>query len=79
LSDHGDQEPLWDAVAEAIRESAEVAAPLLIKNDFAQKQAQRARSSSLYEALGEAQLDMSQKIATEFDPLYATCQTSQKR
>jgi len=74
-----DQEPLWDAVAEAIRESAEVAAPLLKERFRAKTSGSALDLLHSYEALGEAQLDSLKKIATAFDPLYADLSDSQKK
>jgi periplasmic protein CpxP/Spy len=74
-----EQEPLWDPVAQAIRESAEDLTPLLKERLRAATNGSAPDLLRSYEALGDAQLDNLKKIIAAFDPLYAGLSDSQKK
>src|SRR5215471_14112815 len=74
-----EQEPLWDAVAQAIRDNAEDLAPLLKERFHATTSGNALDLLRSYETLGEAQLNGLKKIITVFDPLYDALSDSQKK
>jgi hypothetical protein len=74
-----EQEPLWDAVAKAIRDNAEDLAPLLRERFRATTSGNALDLLHAYETLGEAQLDGLKKIITVFGPLYEGLPDGQKR
>jgi len=74
-----EQEPLWNPVAQAIRESAEVLAALRREQFRAATNGSAPDLLHSYETLGDAQLDSLRKIIATFDPLYAALSDSQKK
>jgi hypothetical protein len=74
-----EQEPLWDTVAEVIRNNAREVAPLL-KERFRATTSGNARDVlHAYEVLGEAQLVNFKKFTAAFETLYASLPDNQKR
>jgi len=73
------QEPLWDAVAQAIRDNAGDLAPRLKERFHATTSGSALDLLRSYETLGEAQLDGLKKILAVFDPLYDALSDSQKK
>jgi hypothetical protein len=74
-----EQEPLWDAVAQAIRDNAEGLTPLLKERLAAATNGSAPELLRSYEALGETQLNSLKKIVAAFDPLYTGLSDSQKK
>jgi hypothetical protein len=74
-----DQEPLWDTVAQAIRNNAQDITPLLRERLRAKTSGNALDVLHSYEALGEGQLDSLRKIIAAFDSLYAALSESQKK
>jgi periplasmic protein CpxP/Spy len=74
-----DQEPLWDTVAQAIRNNAQDIAPLLKERLRAKTSGSALDVLHSYEALGEAQLDSLKTFIAAFDSLYASLSESQKK
>lgn len=74
-----EQEPLWEAVAQAIRDSAEGLTPLLKERLRAATNGSAPDLLRSYETLGDAQLSGLKKIITAFDPLYTGLSDSQKK
>jgi periplasmic protein CpxP/Spy len=74
-----EQEPLWEAVAQAIRDSAEGLTPLLKERLRAATNGGAPDLLRSYETLGDAQLSGLKKIITAFDPLYTGLSDSQKK
>jgi len=74
-----EQEPLWDTVAQAIRDNVRDIAPLL-KERFRTKTSGSAPDVlHAYEALGEVQLASLNRFIAVFDPLYAGLSENQKK
>jgi hypothetical protein len=74
-----EQEPLWDAVAQAIRDSAEGLTPVLKDRLGAATNGSAPELLRSYETLGDTQLDSLKRIIAAFDPLYAGLSDSQKK
>jgi len=74
-----EQEPLWDAVAQAIHDNAGDLAPLLRERFRATTSGSALDLLHSYETLGEYQLDGLKKIITVFDPLYNGLSDGQKK
>jgi LTXXQ motif family protein len=74
-----DQEPLWDIVAQEIRNNAQDIVPLLKERFRAKTSGSALDVLHSYEALGEAQLDGLKKFIAAFDSLYASLSESQKK
>jgi LTXXQ motif family protein len=74
-----EQEPLWDAVAQAIRDNAEVLTPFLKERLRAATNGSAPDLLRSYETLGDAQLDGLKKIIAAFDPLYTGLSDGQKK
>jgi periplasmic protein CpxP/Spy len=74
-----EQEPLWDAVAQAIRDSAEGLTPLLKERLGAATNGSAPEVLRSYETLGDTQLNSLRKIIAAFDPLYTDLSDSQKK
>jgi periplasmic protein CpxP/Spy len=74
-----DQEPLWDIVAQAIRNNAQDIVPLLKERLRAKTSGSAIDVLHSHEALGEAQLDSLKKFIAAFDSLYASISESQKK
>jgi hypothetical protein len=74
-----EQEPLWDTVAQAIRETAGYLAPRLKDRLRAATSGSAPELLRSYETLGDAQLDSLKKIIAAFDPLYAGLSEGQKK
>jgi protein CpxP len=74
-----EQEPLWDTVAQAIRDNARETAPLLKERFRATTSGNTPDILHAYEALGEVQLDNFKKFIAAFEPLYASLPDNQKR
>jgi LTXXQ motif family protein len=74
-----DQDPLWDTVAQVIRNNAQDITPLLRERLRAKTSGGALDVLHSYEALGEAQLDNLKKFIAAFDSLYASVSESQKK
>jgi LTXXQ motif family protein len=74
-----EQEPLWDAVAQAIRDNAEGLTPLLKERLGAATSGSAPELLRSYETLGDTQLNSLKKIIAVFDPLYTGLSDSQKK
>jgi hypothetical protein len=74
-----EQEPRWDAVAQAIRDNARDIAPLLKERFRAITNGSALDVLHAYAALGEAQLDNFKAFTAAFEPLYASLPDNQKR
>jgi periplasmic protein CpxP/Spy len=74
-----DQEPLWDTVAQVIRNNAQDTTPLLRERLRAKTSGSALDVLHSYEALGEAQLDSLNKFIAAFDSLYVSLSESQKK
>jgi hypothetical protein len=74
-----EQEPLWDSVAQVIRDNAREIAPLLKERFRATTSGSAPDILHAYEALGEAQLENFKKFTAAFEPLYANLPDNQKR
>jgi hypothetical protein len=74
-----EQEPLWEKVAQAIRESAEGLAPLRREQFRAATKGTAIELLHSDQALGDAQLGSLKKIIAAFDPLYGGLSDSQKK
>jgi hypothetical protein len=74
-----EQEPLWEAVAQAIHDNVGDLAPLLKERFRATTSGSALDLLHAYETLGEAQLGALKKIITAFDPLYNGLSDSQKK
>jgi hypothetical protein len=74
-----EQEPLWEVVAQAIRESAEGSAPLRREQFRATTNGTALELLHSDEALGDAQLSSLKKIIAAFDPLYGDLSDDQKK
>jgi periplasmic protein CpxP/Spy len=74
-----EQEPLWDAVAQAIRDNAEGLRPLLKERLGVTTNGSAPELLRSYEALGDSQLNSLKKIIAAFDPLYTGLSDSQKK
>jgi hypothetical protein len=74
-----EQEPLWDSVAQVIRDNAREIAPLLKERFRATTSGSAPDILHAYEALGEAQLENFKKFTAAFEPLYASLPDNQKR
>jgi periplasmic protein CpxP/Spy len=74
-----DQEPLWDVVAQTIRDNALDIAPLLKERLRTKTNGSALDVLHSYEVLGEAQLDSLKKFIAAFDSLYASLSESQKK
>jgi periplasmic protein CpxP/Spy len=74
-----EQEPLWDAVAQAIRDNAEGLTPLLKERLRAETNGTAPDLLRSYETLGDTQLNGLKKIIAAFDPLYSGLSDSQKK
>ena len=74
-----EQEPLWDSVAQVIRDNAREIAPLLKERFRATTSGNAPDILHAYEALGEAQLENFKKFTAAFEPLYASLPDNQKR
>jgi periplasmic protein CpxP/Spy len=74
-----EQEPLWEAVAQAIRDSADGLTPLLKERLRAATNGSAPDLLRSYETLGDAQLSGLKKIIIAFDPLYTGLSDSQKK
>jgi hypothetical protein len=74
-----EQEPLWDAVAQAIRDNAEGLTPVLKDRLGAATDGSAPELLRSYETLGDTQLDSLKRIIAAFDPLYAGLSDSQKK
>ena len=74
-----EQEPLWDSVAQVIRDNAREIAPLLKERFRATTSGNVSDVLHAYEALGEAQLDNFKKFIAAFERLYGSLPDNQKR
>jgi hypothetical protein len=74
-----EQEPLWDAVAQAIRDNAENLTPVLKDRLGAATNGSAPELLRSYETLGDTQLDSLKRIIAAFDPLYGGLSDSQKK
>jgi protein CpxP len=74
-----EQEPLWDAVAQAIRDNARSIVPHLRERLRARTSGSALDVLNSYEALGETQLEGLKKFIAVFDALYASLSESQKK
>lgn len=74
-----EQEPLWEVVAQAIRESAEGLASLRREQFRATTNGTALELLHSDEALGDAQLNGLKKIIAAFDPLYGGLSDGQKK
>jgi hypothetical protein len=74
-----EQEPLWDAVAQAIRNNAEGLTPLLKERLGAATNGSAPEVLRSYETLGDTQLNSLKTIIAAFDPLYTDLSDSQKK
>jgi hypothetical protein len=74
-----EQEPLWDTVAQTIRDNVRDIVPLLRERFRATTMGSALDVLHSYEALGEAQLDSLQKFIAVFDSLYASLAEDQKK
>ena len=73
------QEPLWDTVAQTIRDNARDIVPLLRERFRATTSGGALDVLHSYEALGEAQLDGLKKFIAVFGALYASLSEGQKK
>jgi hypothetical protein len=74
-----EQEPLWEVVAQAIRESGEDLAPLRKERFRASTSGSALELLHADETLGDAQLNSLKKIIAAFDPLYGGLSDNQKK
>ena len=74
-----EQEPVWETVAQVIRDNAREIAPLLKERFRATTSGSAREVLQAYEALGEAQLENFKKFTAAFEPLYANLPDNQKR
>ena len=74
-----EQEPVWETVAQVIRDNAREIAPLLKERFRATTSGNAPDVLLAYEALGEAQLENFKKFTAAFEPLYANLPDNQKR
>jgi hypothetical protein len=74
-----DKEPLWDTVAQTIRDNARDIVPLLRERFRATTSGSALDVLHSYEALGEAQLDSLKRFIAVFGALYASLSESQKK
>jgi hypothetical protein len=74
-----EQEPLWDTVAQTIRDNAWDIVPLLRERFRATTSGSALDVLHSYEALGEAQLDSLKKFIAVFGALYASLSEGQKK
>ena len=74
-----EQEPLWDTVAQAIRDNARDIVPLIRERFRATTSGSALDVLHSYEALGEAQLDGLKKFIAVFGALYASLSEGQKK
>jgi hypothetical protein len=74
-----EQEPLWDTVAETIRNNARDIVPLLRERFRATTSGNALDVLQSDEALGEAQLDSLKKFIAVFDALYVSLSENQKK
>jgi hypothetical protein len=74
-----EQEPLWEVVAQAIRESAQGLAPLRREQFRATTNGTALELLHSDQALGDAQLNSLKKIIAAFDPLYDVLSDGQKK
>jgi hypothetical protein len=74
-----EQEPLWDTVAQAIRDNARDIVPLVRERFRATTSGSALEVLHSYEALGEAQLDGLKKFTAVFGALYASLSEGQKK
>lgn len=74
-----EQEPLWDALAQVIRDNAEGLTPLLKERLGAATNGSAPELLRSYETLGDTQLNSLKRIIAAFNPLYAGLSDSQKK
>jgi hypothetical protein len=74
-----EQELLWDAVAQAIRDNAQGLTPLLKERLGAATNGSAPDVLRSYETLGDTQLNSLKKIIAAFDSLYTDLSDSQKK
>jgi protein CpxP len=74
-----EQEPLWDTVAQTMRDNAQDIVPLLRERLRAKTSGTALDVLHAYEALGENQQDSLKKFIAAFDPLYASLSESQRK
>jgi protein CpxP len=74
-----EQEPLWNSVAQVIRDNAREIAPLLKERLRATTSGSAGDVLHAYEALGKAQLDNFKKFIAAFEPLYASLPDNQQK
>jgi hypothetical protein len=74
-----EQEPLWDTVAQTIRDNARDIVPLFRERFRATTSGSALEVLHSYEALGEAQLDSLKKFTAVFGVLYASLSGGQKK
>ena len=73
------QEPLWADVAQAMRENAAAAAPLIEERAKSATSSNAIDNLGSYEKLGETQLDGLKKFIAAFQALYASLSDDQKK
>jgi hypothetical protein len=73
------QEPLWDTVAQTIRDNLRDIVPLLRERFLSRTSGSALNVLHSYEALGEAQLVSLKEFIAAFDALYASLSESQKK
>ena len=74
-----EQEPLWETVAQVIRDNAEGLTPLLKERLRAATNGSATDLLRAYETLGDTQLNSLRKIIAAFDPLYSGLSDGQKK
>lgn len=74
-----EQEPLWEPVAEAIRQSAQDIVPFLRERFRAKTNGSALDVLHSYEGLGAFQLDRLKAFIAVFEPLYASLSEGQKK
>ena len=74
-----EQEPLWDAVAQALRDNAQGIVPRLRERLRARTSGSALDVLNAYEALGESQLEGLRKLIAAFGALYAGLSDAQKK
>src|SRR5579859_5496809 len=73
-----EQEPAWEPVAQAIRDNAREAVPLLKERLRATTTGSAVDVLHAYEALGETQLEGLKKLTAVFEPFYESLPDNQK-
>jgi protein CpxP len=74
-----EQEPLWDTIAQTIRDDARDIVPILRERLRSTTNGSALDVLHAYEALGEHRLDTLKKIVAGFEPLYARLSEGQKK